>query len=119
MLRHWSQFVPNMSTDIRGHEALHHPHLDIRTKHNMRIFGIRPFIKIQTHKRFKRTFFIRTKHNMRIFGVIPFIKFQTHKSCCFLKQKKKRKEKEKKAIYQDKTQDANFGVIPLYQDSNT
>ena len=22
--RHWSQFVPNMSTDIRGHEALHH-----------------------------------------------------------------------------------------------
>ena len=26
MLRHWSQFVPNMSTDIRGHEALHHHH---------------------------------------------------------------------------------------------
>ena len=26
MLRHWSQFVPNMSTDIRGHEALHHYH---------------------------------------------------------------------------------------------
>ena len=24
MLRHWSQFVPNMSTDIRGHEALQH-----------------------------------------------------------------------------------------------
>ena len=24
MLRHWSQFVPNISTDIRGHEALHH-----------------------------------------------------------------------------------------------
>ena len=24
MLRHWSQFVPNLSTDIRGHEALHH-----------------------------------------------------------------------------------------------
>ena len=24
MLRHWSQFVPNMSFDIRGHEALHH-----------------------------------------------------------------------------------------------
>ena len=23
MLTHWSQFVPNMSTDIRGHEALH------------------------------------------------------------------------------------------------
>ena len=23
-LRHWSQFVTNMSTDIRGHEALHH-----------------------------------------------------------------------------------------------
>ena len=26
MLRHWSQFVPNMSTDIRGHQALHHHH---------------------------------------------------------------------------------------------
>ena len=25
MLMHWSQLVPNMSTDIRGHEALH-PH---------------------------------------------------------------------------------------------
>ena len=24
MLRHWSQFVLNTSTDIRGHEALHH-----------------------------------------------------------------------------------------------
>ena len=24
MLRHWSQFVPNVSTDIRGHEALLH-----------------------------------------------------------------------------------------------
>jgi len=27
MLRHWSQFVPNMSTDIRGHKALHRQHL--------------------------------------------------------------------------------------------
>ena len=27
MLRHWSQFVPNMSADIRGHEALLHQHL--------------------------------------------------------------------------------------------
>ena len=26
MLRHWSQFVPNMSTDVRGHEDLHHHH---------------------------------------------------------------------------------------------
>ena len=26
MLRHWSQFVHNTSTDIRGHEALHHHH---------------------------------------------------------------------------------------------
>ena len=24
MLRHWSQFVSNMSTGIRGHETLHH-----------------------------------------------------------------------------------------------
>ena len=26
MLRHWSQFLLNMSTDTRGHEALHHHH---------------------------------------------------------------------------------------------
>ena len=26
VLRHWSHFVPNVSTDIRGHEALHHHH---------------------------------------------------------------------------------------------
>ena len=26
MLRHWSQFVPNRSADIRGHEALRHHH---------------------------------------------------------------------------------------------
>ena len=26
ILRHWWQFVPNLSTDIRGHEALHHLH---------------------------------------------------------------------------------------------
>ena len=30
VLRHWSQFVPNMSTDVRGHEALHHYHLYFR-----------------------------------------------------------------------------------------
>ena len=33
---------------------------------------------IQTHKRFKITLFIRTKHNMRIFWVIPFIKLQNN-----------------------------------------
>ena len=26
MLMHWSQLVPNMSTDIRGHEALLYHH---------------------------------------------------------------------------------------------
>ena len=32
---------------------------------------------MQTRERFKRTvFFFRTKHNMRIFGVIHFIKLQ-------------------------------------------
>ena len=31
---------------------------------------------IQTYKRFKRMLFIRTKHNMPIFGVIPFIKLE-------------------------------------------
>ena len=28
MLSRWSQFVPNMSADIRGHEALLHHHRD-------------------------------------------------------------------------------------------
>ena len=32
--------------------------------------------KIQIQERLKRMSFIRTKHNMRIFGVIPFIKLQ-------------------------------------------
>ena len=32
--------------------------------------------EIQTHKMFKRTLFIRTKYNMRIVGVIPFIELQ-------------------------------------------
>ena len=31
---------------------------------------------IQTHKKFERTLFIRTKHNLQIFGVIPFNKLQ-------------------------------------------
>ena len=31
MLRHWFQFVPNMSADIRWHEALHHHHLMVST----------------------------------------------------------------------------------------
>ena len=34
------------------------------------------FSKIQTHERFVITLFIRTKNNMLIFGVIPFIKLQ-------------------------------------------
>ena len=32
--------------------------------------------KVQTHKRFQRTLFIRTKHNLHVFGVISFIKLQ-------------------------------------------
>ena len=40
MLRHWSQFVPNMSTDIRGHEALHHHHF--RTQELCERRGERP-----------------------------------------------------------------------------
>ena len=35
-------------------------------------------IKVQIRKRLKRTLFIRTKHDMRIFGVIPFIKLQNN-----------------------------------------
>ena len=36
MLRRWSQFVPNLLTDIRGHEALHHHHhngCDVAERH--------------------------------------------------------------------------------------
>ena len=33
--------------------------------------------QIQTHKRFRITLLIRTKHNKRIFGVSPFIKLQS------------------------------------------
>ena len=33
MLQHWSQFVLNMSTDIRGHEARHHHQINRITKH--------------------------------------------------------------------------------------
>ena len=33
---------------------------------------------IQAQMGFKRTLFIRTKHNLYIFGVIPFIKLQNH-----------------------------------------
>ena len=32
--------------------------------------------RIHTPKRFKRTLFVRTKHNIRIGGVIPFIKLK-------------------------------------------
>ena len=31
MLRHWSQFVPNMSANIRGHEARHHQPWPVET----------------------------------------------------------------------------------------
>ena len=34
------------------------------------------FLKVKTHKRFKRTLFIRTKHNMPIFEVISIMKLQ-------------------------------------------
>ena len=38
MLRHWPQFVPNMSTDIRRHEALHHHQLNIhKTTKSIRV----------------------------------------------------------------------------------
>ena len=32
--------------------------------------------KTQTHKRFNIRLFVRTKHNIRFFGVIPFVKLQ-------------------------------------------
>ena len=41
--------------------------------------GITIFLKIQTHKRFKRMLFIKLlgqKHNLHIFRVMPFIKLK-------------------------------------------
>ena len=35
MLRHWSQFVPDISTDIRGHQALHHHQNHIRQERSV------------------------------------------------------------------------------------
>ena len=45
VLRHWSQFGPNMSTDVRGHEALllhhhhhhHHHHLESHAARAQRV----------------------------------------------------------------------------------
>ena len=52
---------------------------------------------IQTDKSLKRTLFIRTKHNMRVFRVITFIKLQNdtetavHLYVIMLKKAKERK----------------------------
>ena len=35
--------------------------------------------RMPTYKRLKRTLFIRTKHNVQISGVIPFVKVQKNK----------------------------------------
>ena len=40
------------------------------------LYKINYYRPIQTHRRFKRMLFIRTKHNMQIFSIIPFIKPQ-------------------------------------------
>ena len=45
MLTRWSQFVPNMPADIRGHEALHHHHhhhqgLDLLTVAGAAVGGV-------------------------------------------------------------------------------
>ena len=49
----------------------------VQIKSSKELYGTRPnFCKIQTHKRFKGTLFIRTKPNIQILGVIPFMKLQ-------------------------------------------
>ena len=45
-------------------------------RHTQTGMDVPVFDTIQTHTGFKRTLFIRTKHNLYIFGVIPFIKLQ-------------------------------------------
>ena len=59
------------ASDRRQLKLLHHATMlpNAMTRRHLKI-------EIQTHKRFKRTLFIRTKHNMRIFGLIPFIELQ-------------------------------------------
>ena len=42
MLRLWSQFVPNMSADIRGHEALRHRHLESQATKSQFQFSVLP-----------------------------------------------------------------------------
>ena len=51
------------------------------------------FYGIQTNTRFKITLFIRTKQNMQISGVIPFIKLTTKKDEKKRKKKKTLKQK--------------------------
>ena len=41
-VKHWSQFVPNMSTDIRGHEVLHHHPSPLRAQELCESRGGRP-----------------------------------------------------------------------------
>ena len=56
MLRHWSQFVPNMSADIRGHEALYQEMLcclagiRLKSKHNGVNFQADLFVSSQLMK---------------------------------------------------------------------
>ena len=52
-----------------------HTHLPLGQTGPYRGLHIMMFL-IQTHKMFKITLFIRTKHNMQIFGVKSFIKLQ-------------------------------------------
>ena len=51
MLRHWSQFVPNMSTDIRGHEALQHHHVKrVQSMQHKKSPGPSTLVSNCTHK---------------------------------------------------------------------
>ena len=43
MLRYWPQFVPNMSTDIRGHKALHNHHQASSFSASVTIIGLLSF----------------------------------------------------------------------------
>ena len=51
-------------------------------------------IKVQIRKRLKRTLFIRTKHDMRIFGVIPFIGLQNYTQTAVKRRKTMKIEME-------------------------
>ena len=61
-------------------QSVSYPAICMSVHHSVRICvsqSVSISVKIQTHKRLKRTLFIMTEHNMWIFGVSPFSSYKT------------------------------------------